>query len=149
MVLGTLQQPWYTAPRRLTCSRGPAGVRTCLGLWRSLLRMWPGAVSMVVVPSTADGNPEITFHTEGHLLLRWGRDSVTRCEPGDSCVRSHYHQHTALHIHPSARRGSLINVGERKNLVSALMHSGFLHHWLRLHRYSPDIRRYEVARGGF
>ena len=33
--------------------------------------------------ATTDGNPEIKFHTEGHLLIRWGRgggDTVLDCE---------------------------------------------------------------------
>ena len=43
---------------------------------------------------------------------------------------------------------SLINVSERKNLVSALMHSGFLHQWLWLQRYLPDTERYTMSKGG-
>ena len=30
--------------------------------------------------ATADGNREIKFHTEGHLLLRWGGRGGTLCE---------------------------------------------------------------------
>ena len=106
--------------------------------------MWPGAVSMVVLPSTADGNPEITFHTEGHLLLRWGgrgrgghyvRERQRNYEHDTDLLLLQICQVVCDDILLFRTAGIQARIlsdkcSERKNLVSALVHPGFLHHWL-------------------
>ena len=89
--------------------------------------------------ATADGNREIKFHTEGHLLIRWGRG-------GTLCERQRNYEHDTdpvlLYMPGCVYNILLLCTGgiqarilsdkcsERKNLVSALLHPGFLHHWL-------------------
>ena len=90
--------------------------------------------------ATADGNREIKFHTEGHLLIRLGRGGGTLCER----QRNYEHDTDPVLLYMP---GCVYNIlllctggiqarilsdkcSERKNLVSALLHPGFLHHWL-------------------
>ena len=191
-----------------------AGVTACRSCWRRRLGMWLEGSHHH--PATTDGNWQIKFHTEGHLLIRWGRGEALCDSPHSaqytvvnleglstlytlilrhvcslervlvnifigSILNSlqrlrhwvsdwdtgYSHQrhwqtgwdlfftrgfvHNILLLLCSAvfRLGaSLINVSERKNLVSALMHSGFLHQWLWLQRYLPDTERYTMSKGG-